>query len=447
MSIYFVAINDNPNYDTIFAGNCDRPINDATMTVHKRARDISNKSDVKFKGKTILSADDKAFLGIDFVGERIPCFLLKSESLWGAESGANKHGLCGAVVPVKSKLFVKSKFNLDAQSMLRFCLEWTKSADDALSLLLQLFEKNEGAPYTLDGENLSSSFIISDKDKAIKIETASKCYCVKTMTGGHFSISNCYTITTDFDIISENAKSERSKLLKDKEGSVNFAETFGNKKWAKKWCAQAKIEQINLCMEKYHKTIISDKARELLRSHAQDNKSKQEISKNSVCMHGSNDWNYSTAASIICCLNQTRNYYYFTAASMPCVNIFKPVSFCDNIPIYGEEDSAVESWLRREKLVRYIISGQINKREFNQISIAFENKYATQYEAADSDKEQDKLARKAWAASHAIVRSYRKAMNDIPYRYKLGNWRYRNFWRKKLALLFPKLIYHKRVPY
>lgn len=450
MSVYFVALKDVcANNLSIFGGNSDRDPNEANITVYKRAKKFSE-CNGPYCGILKCGKETKSELCFPETENTQVCILVKPESIWGTEMGSNEDGLTGGVLAVKARLAVPaSKLELNAQDMLRLVLERCVNVTEAAAKLIKIIELNGGAPYSCDEAGLSSVFLLADrKGDAVIVETAGKYYCGKRYKGGFACISNSYTLKSNYDFIKADTKeTRRAKKIMKNGTSFNWEQCFLDKKWAKMQRAEERRAQIMKALSSHVGNFTADTAREVLRSHSDTlRSSRSQASPDSVCMHAGNGWNKQTTGSMIAVLGGARDIYYMGGASTPCCNIYKPVAFCDNVPLYREEKSAKDSWLRREKMVRYIIAGQISNSEFHRISVSFEKKYALQYDMAD-EKEQDKLARKAWAASHAIIRSYRKAMDDIPFKFNKGSRAYKKYWKQKTAQLFPKLVYRKNMAY
>ena len=119
--------------------------------------------------------------------------------MWGAEMGANEHG----VVIGNEAVFTRgagregSDSALLGMDLLRLGLERAATAGEAVGVIVELLERHgqggacshEHPRFTYD-----NSFIVADPGGAIVLETAGRQWATETVTGGGRSISNGLTI-------------------------------------------------------------------------------------------------------------------------------------------------------------------------------------------------------------------------------------------------------------
>ncbi|WP_372736436.1 hypothetical protein [Nocardioides sp.] len=119
--------------------------------------------------------------------------------MWGAEMGANEHGVVigNEAVFTRSTGRERSETALLGMDLLRLGLERGATAQEAVGVIVDLLERHgqggacshEHPRFTYD-----NSFIVADPDGAIVLETAGRRWATETVTGRGRSISNGLTI-------------------------------------------------------------------------------------------------------------------------------------------------------------------------------------------------------------------------------------------------------------
>ena len=117
--------------------------------------------------------------------------------MWGAEMGANEHG----VAIGNEAVFTKEKASLEpgllGMDLLRLALERAATADEAVGVIVALLEEHgQSGPCSFEHRRFTyhNSFLVADRDGAVVLETAGRHWATETVTGPARSISNGLTI-------------------------------------------------------------------------------------------------------------------------------------------------------------------------------------------------------------------------------------------------------------
>jgi len=121
--------------------------------------------------------------------------------MWGAEMGANEHGVAvgNEAVFTRGGGEVKPERALLGMDLLRLVLERAGPAEQAVSMLVELLERHgQGGPcsYERPGFTYDNSFLVVDLERAIVLETAGREWATERVTGPGRSISNGPSIPT-----------------------------------------------------------------------------------------------------------------------------------------------------------------------------------------------------------------------------------------------------------
>jgi dipeptidase len=116
--------------------------------------------------------------------------------MWGAEMGANEHGVVigNEAVFTKEPSTEKALLGMD---LLRLALERATTATGAAAVMVDLLERHgQGGPCSYEHPRFTyhSSFLVADPDGALVLETAGSHWSVEEVRGPGRSISNSLTI-------------------------------------------------------------------------------------------------------------------------------------------------------------------------------------------------------------------------------------------------------------
>lgn len=250
---------------------------------------------------------------------------------WGAEMGANEHG----VVIGNEAVFTDQPCEptgLTGMDLLRLGLERGASAREAAEVIVALLERHgQGGGCGLENKNFTyhNSWLIADPTGAFRLESAGRRWALAPVQGV-CSISNGLT---DPDFARANA------------------EPLG----VKTWFAAARRRQARTAALAAEARSLAD-LRAILRDHGGTARGAWRWwngTLGAVCMHGGGLIASSqTTASWVAELGPEGARHQVTGTSAPCLGVFKPVSVHEPLelgPEPGERADAGSLWWRWER--------------------------------------------------------------------------------------------------
>lgn len=337
----------------IFGKNSDREPNEAQAIIHVPR--TKQKSD-------ILEIRD---LKIPQVKETYEMYLSKPFFMWGAEMGANEHGVVIGNEAVFTKVSIPKKNDgLTGMEMLRIALERSRDRLEALKTLTNLIEtygQDACGGYKNSNFYYHNSFLIGDKDGAILLETVDRHWVCKKITG-FYAISNGLTIGSDFEDSSEGLKEYARNLGLIQPGKdFSFKEVFSDWFFTKMSKCKLRRETAQKMGDMFSQTegVGVKESIDILRSHNTVNFQPDGGDMGSVCLHATGALTPSqTVGSMVFEIHENQNStIWFTGTSAPCLSIYKPFYFGmdnldkENFQVPGDSfDSSL--WWQSEKFHR-----------------------------------------------------------------------------------------------
>lgn len=255
--------------------------------------------------------------------------------MWGAEIGANEHG----VTIGNEAVFTNQPYantGLTGMDLLRLALERAESAVEAMDVIVSLLDRfGQGGECGFEepGFTYHNSFIVADSTSAYVLETAGGKSASEQVTKGARSISNGLTIP-------------------------GFADEYSD--WLKTTVSQCKTRQPSTQRLSAHAMTPSDLI-SVLRDHG-DGRAHPDYSllngaMGAPCMHGGGIATGSqTTASWAADL--TTGTHWVTGTAAPCTSLFKPVSVDNPIDLGAIPGGTFDSgsiWWNHERLHRRVV--------------------------------------------------------------------------------------------
>lgn len=345
--------NSTADGSVLFAKNSDRDPNEAQQIVHIQGKKHQ-------KGSTVKCT----YINIPQVEETYSLLLSKPFWIWGAEMGANEYGVVIGNEAVFSKIPQSKQAGLIGMDYLRLALERSKTAVDALKVIIDLLEVygqsgNCGFSHPFAYDN---SFLIADKKEAWILETAAKHWVTEKVKDIR-SISNIYTIETDWyesskDLVAYAIDRGWCKSKAD----FNFKRCYSDFIYSTFAFGSSRHQCTSGYLREKNGKITLKDMMDMLRLHGSKRSEQWTPGKAllgaDVCMHlGFGPIRISqTTGSMVSQLTDDQNTHWLTGTAAPCLSIFKPIWMDAGLPDIGPEPKgeydSKSLWWRGEELHR-----------------------------------------------------------------------------------------------
>lgn len=254
--------------------------------------------------------------------------------MWGAEIGANEHG----VVIGNEAVFTRQPYaatGLTGMDLVRLGLERGATAEEAVGVITDLLAthgQGGGCGHEDRGFTYHNSFLVADPHGAFVLETAGRLWEAERVTGA-YSISNGLTLPR---MVGE------SDRLRTRVSACRARRAITLD-------AAARVED------------VSDMMR-VLRDHGESTDPHYRVLNGAMaapCMHAGGLLAASqTTASWVAELRSGAIRHWVTGTAAPCIGLFKPVSIAEPLdlgPPPTDHADPVSLWWRHERLHRQVM--------------------------------------------------------------------------------------------
>lgn len=361
-----------------FAKNSDREPNEAHEVVIIPAADHPTNARVRC-----------TYIEVPQVSHTYAVLLAKPFWIWGAEMGANEHGVVIGNEAVFTRVPHQKENGLIGMDFIRLALERSRNAEEALHCITGLLEEygqggNCGFRHRMVYHN---SFILADAREAWVLETAGKFWAAEKVKDIR-SISNALTIGEKWDMASPGLVEHAIKQgWCQTKTDFHFARCYSD--WLYTRFSDARRRQkCSTDLLSIKRGKITEKTMfAVLRSHAGIGEEERRIDRgltgSEICMHagfgpvrGS-----QSVGSMVSRLTSNGATHWLTGTSAPCLSIFKPVWIDSGFPEeiighpQGTFDESTLFWrheiLHRTVLRNYPERGRLFMLERNNLEDEF----------------------------------------------------------------------------
>lgn len=336
---------------TLFGKNSDREPNEAHQLMRISARD--------FEQPSVLRC---TYIEIPQVKHTYEVLLAKPFWMWGAEMGANEHGVVIGNEAVFTRVPYQKEGGLLGMDLLRLALERSQTSKDAVTVITDLlgtYGQGGNCGFTTQFY-YHNSFLIADPHSAWLLETAGANWAAKQIHGA-YSISNGLTISDDFDLSSPGLVeyAVRRRWCKS-ESTFSFAACYSDKIMSRLSNCEHRRSR-SAAKLKNRTDITVAEIMSALRDHGDEYDPRKGFTKSSVCMHAAAGpmRRSQTTGSMVSNLTASNSVHFLTGTAAPCTSLFKPIWTDIPLPDTGPAPEGTYSddnlYWQHEKLHRMIL--------------------------------------------------------------------------------------------
>jgi secernin len=358
----FVALGDATSDGSVILGkNSDREPNEAHEVVLVPAADHTPGTSVRC-----------TYIAIPQAARTNAVLLAKPYWIWGAEMGANEHGVVIGNEAVFTKVPHEPEPGLIGMDLLRLALERASSAAEAIDVITALLAEhgqggNCGHTSDLFYDN---SFIVADPAGAWVLETAGREWASQRVSSTR-SISNAITIGSEFDRASNGLVSQAVAKGWTKDADrFDFGRDCSDFLYTRFSDARSRQCRTTDCLTASRGGVDVASAIAILRDHGGPTADAAHgwtpargpaagLLGQTVCAHagyGPVRISQSTGSWVSHLATDGTFTHWVTATSAPCTSVFKPVWFDGGVPDTGPRPGMVYDahslWWRHENLHR-----------------------------------------------------------------------------------------------
>jgi secernin len=307
----YVSLSTNSKDGTvIFGKNSDRLGNEAQLVTYAPRRTYTEGEEVKC-----------TYITIPQVAETAAILMNQPYWMFGCESGVNEYD----VVIGNESVATKEPLNntgLLGMDLLRLGLERSKTAKEALNIIIELLDKHgQGGAHNKKSLNYHNSMIIADPNEAYVIDTAGEWWIVEFIKGFR-SISNNLSIRGKGDLRKNGIIQyaiERGYCKDDDD--FDFKMIFSSSPLPDEFPLNSRDGCSMNQLEKNKGKVDVPMMMEFLREH--------EVG---ICLHKKN---FQSVGSQVSHLrkNGKKSIHWFLGNTIPCLGFYKPYVF----PIEGQK--------------------------------------------------------------------------------------------------------------
>ena len=337
----------------LFAKNSDRERNEAQL-VEMTPRRRANPGDLL----------KLTYIAIPETAETNACMLSRPFWMWGAEMGANEHGVVIGNEAVHATLPAQRRRALIGMDLVRLGLERAATAAEAITVMTELLERHGqgGDCGHLHRFYYNNSFIVADPREAYVLETVGRWWVVKRVSGAR-ALSNALSVGADHDACAPDLTAHaRGSGWAGPNGRFDFAGRLLDEERDAVSCGRARCVRGQSLLDAKRGRLGPSDMMAILRDHGDvaagdpDWTPAQTVGR-TICMHAGEGLRRSqSVGSMVSEHVAGRAVHWITASSAPCLSLFKPVLFEVGLPDQGpaptDNADTHSRWWRHEQMHR-----------------------------------------------------------------------------------------------
>lgn len=295
----------------LFAKNSDRERNEAQALEYKPASEHE-------PGVSLLCT----YVTIPQARRTNACLISRPFWMWGAEMGANEHGVVIGNEAMHSIVAPNETPALTGMDLLRLALERAASAAEAVDVITTLLEEHGqgGNCGHLHPFFYHNGFLVADGREAFVLETVGRSWACERVKDER-ALSNAYSIGRGYERISADL---------DAEGRFDFAERFIDVERDAVGFGRGRCARGGQLLAAHDGKLTPRAMMSVLRDHGIEGEAPswtpEQTERRSICMHAAEGARRSqTTASWVSEWTPEGVVHWVTASAAPCLSVFKPI--------------------------------------------------------------------------------------------------------------------------
>lgn len=278
---------------------------------------------------------------------------------WGAEMGANEHGVVIGNEGLHARCPAPQEAALIGMDLVRLGLERADSARHAIAVITSLLDEygQGGNCGHTTPSYYNNGFLISDAHEAFVLETVEREWLLESVRGVR-AISNRYSIGRNVERSSPGLSSLVRSCGWSTDPEPDYAEAIADRSREHIGNASDRRSRSTALLAARAGNLDAADMMSILRDHGGTQQWRAEcLVQRTLCMHaGAEDRGGQTVGSMVSELGAARAVHWVTGTAAPCVSIFKPLLIGVPMPLQSHsltdryDDRAL--WWRHQRLYR-----------------------------------------------------------------------------------------------
>jgi dipeptidase len=271
------------------------------------------------------------------------CLLSRPFWMWGAEMGANEHGVVIGNEAMHAHVAPSRRRALIGMDLVRLGLERAASAAEAVEVITGLLERHGqgGDCGHLGRFYYHNGFIIADAREAFVLETIGSWWAVERVERSR-ALSNALSIGKCYERISGGlAEHARAQGWCDRAGRFDVAERFIDLERDAVSFGRGRCARGTTRLAAADGRLTPASMMSILRDHGAEGEANPawapaDTVGRTICMHAAEGPRRSqSVASLVSELDGAASVHWVTGTSAPCLSLFKPVQLQTGLPPQG----------------------------------------------------------------------------------------------------------------
>lgn len=286
--------------------------------------------------------------------------------MWGAEMGANEHGVVIGNEAMHSHIPAVRRRALTGMDLVRLGLERGASAAEAVEVMTGLLETHGqgGDCGHMSRFYYHNGFIVADRREAYVLETVGRWWAVEKVERRR-ALSNAFSTGAGARVSADVAAYAKAEGWCDAEGRFDFAERLIDPVRDAASFGRGRCVRGTALLDGKAGALTPADMMAILRDHGEEAEgdaawTPARTLRRTICMHAAESPRRSqSVASMVSDLGGERAVHWVTGTSAPCLSLFKPVLFETGLPPQGaaasDRSDGESLWWRHERLHRAVL--------------------------------------------------------------------------------------------